>query len=322
MAQAVRNIEPVKLAAMECAASCVVTALRMAGKNEAYFLLDYWNLNYISRSLVSSKSVRLNALEYMYGIRTEFCRLSPEKLQSLLRGGHMVLFVCLASGFDYFPANMLTHEASGFEHVILLYAAGRTPNTFAMTDPIADYIGDVTAEQLYAASVKKDELYCYVLTFPEPGTFREPSPKAVFAHIAERNWSQYVKMNIQGGKTALERFRVDLEASLQWETNARDRWIAQNNVTISSIVKTRSLFRQSVRELGLLPEGQLAAGEQRMERIIKLWTTVNFQLVKFKRNVQDEALVASLLHKLEQLAEEELGFLSFLRGIGRDFDAI
>ncbi|MFD2878407.1 hypothetical protein ACFTAO_24040 [Paenibacillus rhizoplanae] len=52
--------EMMKLAAMECAASCILTHLYRSGANPDLFLLDYWNVNYVSRIITASQHVRLN----------------------------------------------------------------------------------------------------------------------------------------------------------------------------------------------------------------------------------------------------------------------
>src|SRR4051812_12848538 len=88
----------INVAAMECAASCIMTALNIAGLNYRFYLLSYWNLNYHARNLLSGEvNIMRNDLLYAYGIEHK-CHIGNEQhLIQALEQKHMILFACHAS---------------------------------------------------------------------------------------------------------------------------------------------------------------------------------------------------------------------------------
>lgn len=308
----------VKLAAMECAASCLLTLLQMKQVSSQYFLMNYWSLNYSSGLLMSGKNIRLYKLDYLYGIQSEFMKGTEEDLVQLIREGGAVLLMCRAGDMDYFPRELLTHEENGIEHFALIYGCDATGSQFQVADPTADYIGTLTREQLGRARVKGKDHSFYYYTLVPPNQFALPDPKEAFQFTSKQNLQLYTKGDLNFGYRAVELFIADLMQSIHWDKERRNSWIYQNNITISSIVKTRSAVWNSICELRLLSPSQLEEGNLAIDRLLKLWTTVNFLLIKYKKNYTDMALLSQLKDKLMEVGDHETQFLLQMERMGSE----
>jgi hypothetical protein len=306
----------IRLAAMECAASCVLTHLEITGRNLDFFLLDYWNLLYTSNVLVAGKHVRSFPLSFFYGIDTTLCRGDVKDLALHVACGAHALLLCKASRLPFFPPNLLTHEETGFPHVILVHGQEPVSGEFRIVDPIAGHAGAIDPAVLTAASIGDGKLVYYLLT-PSAEEFVQPSPAEMYAYASARNLAFYENPQLQqsGGK-ALELFVRDLADSVHWEAERRKRWIEQNNVTISSIITTRARVWQSFCSLGLLTEEQKQRGQEEVQSILKLWTAFNFLLIKQKRNRSDEGLLLATQRKAQEIREREHRFLKTCRRWG------
>ncbi|MGB8953919.1 MAG: hypothetical protein WCC10_00975, partial [Tumebacillaceae bacterium] len=118
-----------------------------------------------------------------------------------------------------------------------------------------------------------------------------------------------------GGK-ALDQFSRTLAVAEAWEAEERNLWIDRNNITISSIIKTRTKIWESFRDLGVLAPDEEAELEREIQGIVKLWTLLNFLLIKFKRKPEDSSLVASMRQKLIEIKRTELRFLQRIHLLG------
>ncbi len=312
----VASTDVVKLAAMECAASCVLTSLRIAGLDDRYFMLGYWHLTYSANVLMSGRNMVRNDLEYVYGIRKELVSGAGDRLMASLREGHMVLLYCRASRLPFFPVRMLGHEAKGFEHCILVYQYRQETGRFLVIDPIADYIGEMSLAELYSGSARENRFIYYSLAFPT--FFQKPSDVEIFHRESANNFNQYTQEGLHTGGKAIDLFCRDLAQCAQWNALDRDAWIDQNNITITSIVKTRPIVWESFRALDVLSSEDIRTGAESIEAIVKLWTIVNFQLIKLKRNPDHATLALSIRAKLKAVRSAESAFLEFLYKKGRE----
>ncbi|CAM3612306.1 hypothetical protein [Marinicrinis lubricantis] len=311
------NQTVVKLAAMECAASCLLTLLRMKQVSSRYFLMNYWSLNYSSGLLMSGKNIRLYQLDYLYGIQSELKKGTVDELACFIREGASVLLMCRAADMDYFPRELLTHEANGIQHFALIYGCDASGSPFLAADPTADFIGTLTREQLSRTRMQKDGLLYYYTLVP-PKQFLLPDPKDAFRFTMKQNLQLYTKGDHNFGYRAVERFSADLMESINWSKERRNEWIYQNNITISSIIKTRSAVWNSICELQLLSASQLEEGKSAVDMLMKLWTTVNFLLIKYKKNCTDTALLRQLADKLTEVGQKEMQFLRQMEQMGSE----
>jgi len=310
-----------KLGAMECASSCIMTYLHIAGRDPGRFLLDYWNLNCVSGLLVSSRNVRLNqALQDLYGIRLELARGCPDSLRTLLRRGHCALVQARASRLSFFPPQMLGHEESGFEHFVLAVGAGERDDLVRVVDPIAGFAGTMTADRLREASPVSPDLAYYVLA-EKPGRTSGPTREEMFAYAAGRNYDRYVRARHSSGIYAYERFEEALERSAEADRASRDGWVYRNNVTLSSIVKARPAVWNSFAELGLLDEDTVRKGTERVREIANGWTSLNLLLIKYKNDAGERSRLEAVRRKLRDLRDAETEFLAWMDRLGCAFGA-
>ncbi|MWC29854.1 hypothetical protein [Paenibacillus sp. MMS18-CY102] len=305
----------IKLAAMECAASCITTALHMHGCDYRYFLLGYWNLTYFSGTLMSGKHVRHLDLESVFGVQKTLHAGSPDDLRGALKEQAIMLMLCHASKLQFFPKNQLSLESEGFQHYILIYGYDVESGQFLIIDPIADYIGRMTDEELYACSVRKD-LRFYSLVFPLHA--KQTNHYDVIRQETERNLASYMKDETNDGGNAISQFSSDLAGIAERPAEERNAWIERNNISISSIIKSRALIGEIYRSFQLLEEEGPDQQTGSIEQIIKLWTTVNFLMLKFKRSPANASLIVSLRQKLEAVKAAEAELLDFLRQKGRE----
>ncbi|EFM12163.1 hypothetical protein PaecuDRAFT_0843 [Paenibacillus curdlanolyticus YK9] len=307
--------EIIKLAAMECAASCITTALNLFGCDYRYFLLGYWNLTYYAGTLMSGKHVRQLDLESVFGIQKTLHAGSAVSLRESLDEQSIVLMLCHASKLDFFPRNELSLEAEGFQHYILIYGYDAVSKQYLIIDPIADYIGGMTEEALYASSVREDLRY-YRLVFPTDR--QQPDHLAIIRMETERNLSCYTLDEANAEGNAIDQFSIDLTAMAERPVDERNAWIDRNNISISSVIKSRGLIGEIYRSFHLLEEEDLRHYASSIDQIIKLWTTVNFLLIKFKRNPAQAGLTDSIRQRLEAVKALEKAFLDFLHLKGRE----
>lgn len=308
----------VKLAAMECASSCVMTGLKLAGRDEKLLLLNQWYLQYMNRTLLSGRNVRMLDLEYIYGIRKQLIQGGEEDLRLRFARKNMALFICVPSRLNYFPEQLLTLEESGFDHYILLTGFNEETQRFRVVDPITDFIGELSTEELLHASVKPGFLYYFIMEFPPHGSFLPPEASTLFLHEAQKNLDHYAASDILTGGKAIEGFCTDLSDSTQWSAAERTVWIRQNNITFSSIVKTRELVWQSFCHLRIMKPEQVEQGGKQMKMIVKAWMAANFLLIKYGRHSDNSSIIDKLVHKMAGIRQMEIEFLQFICATGRE----
>lgn len=322
------NPDMMKLAAMECASSCILTHLYRSGANPDLFLLDYWNVNYVSRIITASQHVRLNkSLPFLYGIHLVYKGTGPEGLKQSVQSGNRAVVKCRPSDLDFFPPHMLIMAESGFDHYILADSFDEARNAFRVFDPIVGFNGFLTGEELMRASAEPEEevIIFYELQPDQEGkgkVFESPDKRDIFAYAAKRNYDMYVRSQYSSGTAALDSFARDLQASLAFSPEQTSNWLNQNSIAIASLTKLRSSIWNSFARLGVMDKEQALEGTNRISGIVKLWTTLNFLLVKYRKHIGDEALLRSALARLRDIQDAELQFLAWMNGIGGDLTAV
>lgn len=295
------------LGALECASSCIMTALDAFGLNPRHFLLNYWDINYVRGNLLSSRIPWYLDLRSTYGIQLKSNQ--AEQLQPALaaiRNGHMIMYECKASALPYFPKQLLVHESEGFDHYCLLIDYDPAKQAFTVIDPIAGYTGELTAEEAAAASAITGK-FCYYEVDRPPADFTRPSPEELFKIGATYNY-QLSRSNPDGGGQAFTAFANELEASAAWDSDRRDAWLNANTITISSTIKIRKLIWESFAALEVLDEPQHAAFETLTNMITAYWTRLNLNLIKYKHR-GDPSCIEHCRVLLEQLRNAEQKWL-------------
>ncbi|WP_127529302.1 hypothetical protein [Paenibacillus kobensis] len=314
--------EMMKLAAMECAASCIMTHLYRSGADPGLFLLDYWNVNYVSRIITASQHVRLNkSLPFLYGIHLVYKGTGPDLLKHSVQSGNRAVVKCRPADLDFFPPNMLSMAESGFDHYILADSFDEARNAFRVFDPIVDFDGFITEEELLRASAEPEEeeiLYYELQPDQDQKLFESPDKRDIFAYASKRNYEMYVRSQYSSGTAALDSFAHDLQGSLALSPEQTSNWLSQNSIAIASITKLRSSIWNSFVQLGVMDKGQVLEGTNRISGILKQWTTLNFLLVKYRKNIGTESLLSSALARLREVQDAELQFLVWMNGIGGD----
>ncbi len=79
---------------------------------------------------------------------------------------------------------------------------------------------------------------------------------------------------------------------------------------------------QSFCSLNVMTWMEIETGGTYISTIVKLWTTVNFLLIKFKRNYSNTQLSETIQQKLKTIKKTENEFLEFIYLKGRDLLAI
>jgi hypothetical protein len=307
--------EMIKLAPMECAASCTLNFLQRNGFDPVYFLLHYWNLSYTSQVLLSGKHTRLFPLDTLYGIETTFGSGDRQEVMRVLDQKAQLLLVCKASGLPFFPRNMLTYEEAGFAHFVLVTGYEEEGEQYWVVDPIAEYEGTISWDELQAASLKQNELQ-YLILMQQTQNFQAPPVSYIVRTAAEQNWSAYTDVSkTHSGMQALDRFVEDIKRSVLWEDEQRETWVFQNNISIASIIRTRGLVWESFRSLAHLEETDHERVEMGVKEIQKQWTGLNFLLVKYKRDGSDK-LRMSMEGVVSQLKRAELQVLQAMHKLG------
>ncbi|WP_442602793.1 hypothetical protein [Paenibacillus sp. KN14-4R] len=292
--------EIVKLAAMECAASCVLTLLNKMSFEIKDFLINYWNLNYTGKILMGARNVRLFDLEKLYGIRVIFTKSTKEQLLDFLSDGGKALYLCNASGFSFFPDSMLGYESSGFKHFTLLYGLDKNRQVM-MVDPIIDFIDSVSFTDLLKASVGEHYYYYYALVFPKTKLARDESQSLDYS--MNRNFHYYMESKLHGGRMAIERFLEDLVHSIDWPEKERKDWVTMNITTVNAIANLRRIIWGHLKDL--LPIILVDKFTIIVNEIVELWKNVIFQLIKYNRSPQNMELINYLKGKITAVAKKE-----------------
>lgn len=222
---------------------------------------------------------------------------------------------------------MLIMAESGFDHYILADSFDEARNAFRVFDPIVGFNGFLTGEELMRASAEPEEevIIFYELQPDQEGkgkVFESPDKRDIFAYAAKRNYDMYVRSQYSSGTAALDSFARDLQESLALSPEQTSNWLNQNSIAIASLTKLRSSIWNSFAQLGVMDKGQALEGTNRISGIVKLWTTLNFLLVKYRKHIGDEALLRSALARLREVRDAELQFLAWMNGIGGDLTAV
>lgn len=341
----------VKLAAMECFASSVMTYLRMAGKDDYRFLLDYWSIRYQFRTLLFSKDVKQMDPEFMSGTRLRFVKGDDAVLYDCITSGLSAVFLCTASKLPYFPRSMLGLESSGFQHSILICGWDEAARQYLVADPMVDYIGWVSQQELVNAGSRMEarkEVLFFALEDEEADSYEEMNPYRLFAYAAERNlrlYSQHASAsdtmpagasgqgkskeaswmewlgNRNGGVRAYNMFAQDAVTSLSVHENKRNSWIDRNCLTIGSAIAIRRMVWSSFRRLGVLTADQDRDGEERLEQVLKQWRNMHFKLLKYKRaSKHEQEQVEAIIRNSKQIQLEELSMLQWMSEIGQSVE--
>jgi hypothetical protein len=305
------------LAPMECLSSCLVTYMKSTGLNFNYFLMDYWSLQYQSGVLLSSRNPAQFNLNHIYGMESSLNRQGDKQqlIQRLDTDG--VAFIsCMASGFSFFPKNMLDYESSGFLHCVLVYDYQTEEDLFLLADPVVGFIGKVTYDELLAASVIKNEIEYYTLTLPKG--FQSLNPEEIFRISTNRNLSFYTNGADNEGVIAIDRYMEDIRALPSWTDHDRDSWIGQNNITLTAIMKMRSTIWTSYCTTRIMTDDQTKHGSKLIDIITRAWATLNFLTMKYKRNPTQSNLINSIEDKLNEIKVAELQFLEYMVQVARE----
>lgn len=304
----------IQLAPMECIASCVMTALGMKGQVPEWYLLDYWNINYFFKVLVSSKkSMNLKNLKTLYGVDVVFRKTTPEELTLRFAAGELALLDCKASRLPFFPRSMLSYDDSGFTHSILLCGFREEDRCFLVADPVAGYEGWVPEAILLQAGVYKGQLYVHMLHFSDPPpTYTE---RELFLYAARNNRDYFETEDARSGRNALFSFTRDIGVLLQENPSRLPDWIGQNILTVTSIITMRKKVWEALKRLHVIPEEEEQGASALFDDIVKQWTRFNYLLVKLKINPSAH-LLDSLAAKNEDIVQSERTFLYRLSELG------
>jgi hypothetical protein len=310
--KAIEVVKPekmIRLAAMECGASCLMTALRMLGKNPNHFLLDYWNITYESESqlLMGNRDLSSEYFEWVFGLRLELKQSDLPSIGRFVKNGGFALLLCNPANLAYFPKKFITDELGGDHHYVLVYGYDPDNRIYQLVDPIAHYIGELTDPEMSHGVETVDFIEHYALTEPRM-ELPPPEHQELFAFAAKRN---YENARLEDTMLACDKFSEDITQIVHWEEDERDHWIYQNNVTISTIVKLRALVWNSFVELGVLKPEQIETGQRSVQSIVKQWTAFNFQLTKFKRHLEENH-VSFILKQFAAIQEVEQDFLAWM----------
>ncbi|WP_168118770.1 hypothetical protein [Paenibacillus sp. HB172176] len=308
---ALRTNNPIGLAALECTASCIVSALGIRGLDPRYFLLGYWHITYYDGMLMSVRNMKWIDLLYEYGIRFHLTSGSVYELGSLLDKGNMAIMLSRASKLRFFPKSMLGFESAGFYHSILLYERSMRDGCYQAVDPVAGYAGEILEEELTEASVRPGQFVFCKLDF-DP-SFIRPVAAQSFRRESAAILAAYRKT---AGK-AFALFCDDVEASVGWDEMKRKRWAERNMIALSALVRMRSLVWQSYLELDLMTEQEAEEGARNTDEIKRGWLNINLLLAKYGKRGPTAELRDNLLRKLANMRQTELRLLEFLAERGK-----
>ncbi|MDP9698971.1 hypothetical protein J2T16_001872 [Paenibacillus intestini] len=299
------------LAPMECLSSCVVSYLKHIGMNPNYFLIGYWSLRYDYGNLAAGMSASEYNLTESYGLDiVPAINSSKEELIRSLSQGHVSFYSCISSSLTYFPKVMLTHENSGFTHVILLVGYNETTDRILLADPTAKYLGEIRFEDLLAAGTSTSGFSYYML---QQNGYKSMVLNSYIKEKVSQAYMAYLYPNDHSSiHLAVKSFIDDLDASFHWTKAKRDSWIMQNNISLTSIYKMRGVFWKSYKESCELTEANVLLGDSLIEGIIRQWVSSNFMLVKYQRANDNQLLVESIKQGIKKAVDQEREFLAFL----------
>lgn len=330
----------VRLGFMECFASSVMTYIRIMGMDHRKLLLDYWNLDYQFRTLLSGKNARKFPLRQLYGVEMEFEKGDMDAVSRHIRQGSSVVLLCAASRLDYFPREYLSMESSGFQHCILLQEL-LPDGAYTVYDPVAHYAGPVSlavlshagaygtggalhffvlakgeseheldGKELLAFCARRN-LEAYVHQTPDDSLRHAPEPGSGMDKARRAAWLEWFGRRRSGGRS-LHLFAADLQESLGWPEAARIGWAKRNSLTISSIRKLRTDVWSAYS--GMLGHDTrfLEEGGRRMGEISALWQRANYLLLRLISAGNQTETVRLLSGKLLELEQAEIRFLTWL----------
>ncbi|QYR19389.1 hypothetical protein KZ483_15785 [Paenibacillus sp. sptzw28] len=329
----------INLAFMECFTSCVLTYLNINGKDYRRVLLDYWNLSYQYKTLLSGKDARQLPLEFLYGIKLKFFKGDVESLRRCVQDGSSAICLGAASKLRYFPREYLGMESSGFQHSILIYGWNEEHLEYLVTDPMVDAVVNISPKEIvHACEVRagRQELHYFILE-ESNSPFEEPDLESCLAYCSYRNLSFYKNRggskteplasvpdqsqeqrksawrewfsNRHGGYRSLEIFEEDLVKSQEWAPPRRADWVSRNTMTISSIKRIRAMVWNAYRESASLEESQYHEGQRQIDSILAMWNAVSLHLLKYKSG---QIVIPAISKQLEKLKHAELQFLEWL----------
>ncbi|QJC53254.1 hypothetical protein HGI30_17855 [Paenibacillus albicereus] len=332
--------DQVQLAYMECLTSCVLTYLKSTGRDYRKVLLNYWNLSYERRTLLSSKNAAYIPLRYLYGIGLSFEEASVERLLSVVKAGRSVICLSQASLLEYFPRSFLGMESSGFRHAILVRGWDAEKGVLLVADPVVGVVVELSPDRLRQASLvraDRDDIPFFVLKEPE-APYSEPDVADCLRTGAERNLHAYqapddgdlVQQGGDGkpdkwdrirqrlrqrsiGARAWDLFVSDARDSVNWTPALRARWVRQNSLTMLSIRQLRARTWTVYRELLQMDEQQAEEGRLRLQPVSDAWTACNLALLKYERAGERGAeMLPALVERAGAVKEAELRFLEWL----------
>lgn len=300
--------EVIYLGALECLASTVVTSLKMTGRDHRYFIADYWNLNCELTMLLSSRNFAFYNLEAIYGIKSDFVAGPFELLIGELEKGNIVIYNVQASKLSFFPKSMLGFENPFSGHCLLVYKYEPATRTFHVVDPVVNYVGEISMDELIHASAFPGYAGMNTISIGEESSL---SSAERLNFSAERNYNSYYLEYVPGGARALRKFREAAAASLEWTQEVRSEWVEKNSISITTVLKLRVLVWDSFRSLADFAEDVIKQGDKSIEEILKLWNSLNFNMLKFGRQPKPE-YVDAIIGYTNLLEEKELDFLEFV----------
>jgi hypothetical protein len=310
----IRKEQIINLAAMECGSSCIMTFLNSKGYNYKSYLLNYWNLNYYSQVLMASKNIRKTNLEFLYGIEMSFNKGDTNSIKTLLLERKVVLLLTKVNVLDYFPKDLQIFDHNKFKHTVMLMEYKISTDEYVLIDPIVEFIGKITTEELEKNLSIDRDFYYYVLH--ENPSFNPPAKSEIFKKTVKSNFDIFINSKVNEGVKAIEKFSSDLSKSLLWQKDIRNSWIEHNNITISSIIKTRKFVWKSICELEIMTKYEEQSQELLFSEIMKNWNLLNFLLLKYKRNPKIEN-VTRLKNHIDWIKSKETEFLKNMASIGR-----
>jgi hypothetical protein len=334
----------VSLAHMECLTSCVLTYLNIIGHDYRRLMLDYWNLNYQYKTLLSGKEARQLPLRQLFGIELQSVRGDGEQFMLDVMSGKSVVYLCAAGNLDYFPREYLGMESAGFRHAILIYGWNEQDRRYRVADPVVNVVTELAPDAVLRASAGAAGMYrltyftleaavdTAVQVLDDESGLAYCSRRLLQAYRNDRSelptvqegegrmererseaWLDWFG-NRHGGMRALERFEEDLMASQGWESKRRADWIDRNVMTIASIKRIRSFVWQQYVERGAWVTDKQEQGKAQVDAIHSGWSTLSYLMMKYKHNPADtgEAAVRAIRVKVEQIKHAELAFLTWL----------
>jgi hypothetical protein len=302
-----------KLGPLECVTSNFINALILWGKNYKLFLLNYWTVDYYHQLFLGSRNLNLCLIPYLYGIKINIQKGMLQDINNLLNQNHMAIVLCKASQLAYFPIRYLTHENRGLGHTFLIYGYNSNDQTYKIIDAMANFSGSISMKQLEDLVDADGNLSYYPLIYSD---HTEPKIEDIFVKATTYNYTLFTQKVFNYGQKSFLSFYKAILDSFNWDKTARNQWIDQNTLTITSLINNRLTIWNYIKELKLLnPEEESLIGEK-MDNLIKQWKSLIFILTKLKKTIDDN-LCDSLKNKLELLKELEEAVLLIMRKVGQ-----